>query len=209
MNHYFWHFVDHMLEINMDEIVEKSLMHCHLENVHSIVLREKPEKTIRIFIAEPGNLLHKNTPSGMFRGQSVAFHSHHCDLTILPLTEYVTNMIAIKDDSFSNIGVNKYRYKSKIKTGKIDFEKDGLDNFFVSRLDMRKFEAQIMRAKDIHTIYVPKNTFAAWAVFEGKEDLNYDNSCWSTSDLDTMNFNNLYKPMTKEKIIELLDKAKA
>lgn len=65
-----------------------------------------------------------------------------------------------------------------------------------------------LRAKDMHTIYVPKGESAAWVVCEGKEDPSYAKSpfVWSNDrDLEHFDWSGLYQPMTADYVQQTLD----
>jgi hypothetical protein len=62
-----------------------------------------------------------------------------------------------------------------------------------------------MPAQAIHTIYVPKGERAAWFVFEGKEDREYQPMCWSNDDLEKFDFDTINQPMSVPYLETLLD----
>lgn len=39
-------FIDHFLQNNKEEVVKNSIIHCHLKNVHSVMLLNSPGKMI-------------------------------------------------------------------------------------------------------------------------------------------------------------------
>ena len=51
-------------------------------------------------------------------------------------------------------------------------------------------------AIQVHSVLVPRGKTAAWWVYEGAEDPNYDGMCWSDDDLSNFDFAPLYKPMS-------------
>ncbi len=195
-------FIKHFLRYNSKEVLAKSLVHCHSKNLHSIMLLDSPGKIIRIFIAEPGHELWKNDTPYIAEQQSVAFHSHHCDLYLKCIHGELINRTLMKGDKES---IPSYKFISQIKTGKGSFERVGSKRIGFTRNDYLYNDCGMaLAAKEIHTVVVPKDEWAAWVVFEGKEDKNYDSTCYSFSDLTKVNFSKLYQKMSKSKLNTLL-----
>ena len=105
--------IKHLLENNLEEILSKSLLHCHCLGVHSIILLNSTAKTIRLYVAEKGNELYRNQPSRVSSGlpMAVSFHPHHCNLTIHVVKGILLNWI-VKE---SEIGfeIDKYLYQNQ------------------------------------------------------------------------------------------------
>src|SRR6478752_10393471 len=88
------HLISHLIKNYLEEIVNKSLLHCHCKGLHSIMLLESPGKTIRLFISTPQSEMYKNLPEtfnyekatgeSLFHSKkmSIAFHPHHCNVTL-------------------------------------------------------------------------------------------------------------------------------
>lgn len=195
-------FIKHFLQHNKEEVLKKSLLHCHAKNLHSVMLLDSPHKIVRMFIAEPGNNLWMNDSYFIAEKQSIAFHSHHCDLTIKCLHGEVINRTLAEGHQES---IPSWKFTSKIKTGKGSFKKDGEKRIgFTRDTTLVKDDSIFLRAKTIHTVATLKDQWAAWLVFEGKEDKNYDSICYSFSDLTKFDFSGLYKKMTQKKLNYLL-----
>jgi hypothetical protein len=192
--------IHHLLKCNSKEVLSKSLLHCHVKKLHSIMLLDHPGKTIRMFVAEPGNELWKN--DDIRANQSLAYHSHHCELTLTCIYRSFANKILTQGHVED---IPEFEYQSKIKTGKVGFKKLGRKFFgVVKRTELMAGDSVFMKASDIHTVSVPKNTWAAWLVFEGREDKNYSSKCYSYTDLEKTKLAGLYKPMDKTQLKRLL-----
>ena len=194
--------IEHFLQNNRKEVLKDSIIHCHLKNVHSVMLLNSPGKMIRMFIAEPGNELWMNEPGTIVDNQSVAFHSHHCNLTLKCVYGEFTNR---KLTEGNQEYIPSFKFQSHIKTGKGSFEKIGQKRIgFTLDETIKENQSIFLRAKDIHTIVTPKDAWAAWLVLEGKEDKNYDSTCYSYKDLTKEKFTGLYQKMTITKLNHLL-----
>lgn len=200
--------VAHLLKCNMEQILARSLMHCHSENLHSIMLLECPGKTIRLFVAEPGHRLWCNSPEEINQRQSLALHPHHCDLTLVATTGRVWNW-TFEIGTYKSTTFTEFKYNSKIVEGKIGFHKLGTEKLTsVEYLQLSVGSPKHMEAREIHTVVVPECESAAWFALEGKEDPGYRSRCFSMTDLSTQNFDHLYKPMSKDDLYRLLLLAK-
>lgn len=195
--------IKHLVENNMPEILEKSLLNCHVIGVHSIMLLNSPGKTIRLYVADKNHELYKNVPeSGMY--MSVAYHPHHCNITIQVTAGILRNDTV--EETESGLRLNKFLYNSEITNGKIGFTKTGSCLVSVVRTDCVYANDSIsLEADEIHTVSVEKNEVSAWLVFEGKEDANYKPYCLSNADLENQSFDQLYQKPTQDDIIRLLN----
>ena len=198
--------IKHLLTHNLEEIVKKSLLNCHCLGVHSIMLLDCPGKTIRLYVADIGNELYKNEP-GEGHKLSIAFHPHHCDLTIEVLRGGLGNWIVEHTGNVASFVINKYFYHSKIKEDKIGFEQ--LRSVFLRTKAINWYgtgESFTLKATDIHTVFCDTNKVTAWLVYEGKEDPNYIPYSYSDADLENQSFEGLYTKPNKEDVLRLLDK---
>lgn len=188
--------VQHLVRTNLDEILLKSRLHCHAHNVHSVVLLEAPEKTIRMFFAAPSHDLYLNFKENITGGMAVGFHPHHCDITLVGLVGRITNWVVGRGGKeFEAI---RHRYDSKLKGGSGGFVVDGIDVLgTLKETNLCWGDSLQMRAPDLHTIAVQQGEPAAWLVLESKEDPNYQPLCFSTVDLEGFDSSDLYKPMTE------------
>jgi len=202
--------VDHLLRCNSEQILAKSLKHCHCKNLHSIMLLEHPGATIRMFVAEPGHELWKNDffnlTSGRRTNQSLAFHPHHCDLTLGVFHGWINNLTAEQGPGLLEFQCDRFIYNSQITKGKIGFTKETREILNMKKIGRVIFEGEslFMPASQIHSVYVGKGEWAAWFALEGREDPNYQPVCWSNDDLENADFAGLYEPMTQEFLNYLL-----
>lgn len=193
--------VQHLIKTNLDEILEKSLLHCHAINVHSVMLLCSPGKTIRLFIGVPGHSLYRNTER---QALSVGFHAHHCEVTLATHIGTVLNW-RIQRIENGPIDLWRYRYESAITTGKPSFVQDReITAETLSDATIKPGHLEYMTASDLHTIYVPQDELAAWFVFEGREDASYDPATYSNADLEAFDFSNLYKKPSHLDVVSLL-----
>ena len=196
--------VKHLLANNLDEILSKSLLHCHCKGLHSIMLSESLEKTIRLYICVPENEMHKNFPENFGNNDmTIAFHPHHCNLTLHCIKGRFLNW-EVKEVS-AGIVTTKYKYHSKIKEGDLSFEK--LDTAYLETTMYRwlyEGNAVQMKANEIHTVACEYGKLSAWLVYEGKEDDKYNSLCWSNTNVNSQNFNGLYVKPTHNEVLELL-----
>jgi len=197
--------IRHLLRCNTEQIVARSLAHCHTPNLHSIMLLECPGKTIRMFVAEPGNKLWGNFPRHVKQDQSIGFHAHHCELTFVPVTDCVYNWRVKKAGPEAGLRTNEYLYRSKIEQGEIGFKLLGCAGIETeSMAEMEVGKSYYMPAEQMHTIAVHRGTWSAWMVFEGRENPQHDKHTFTTQDLSGSSFEGLYQPMSQTRILELL-----
>ena len=197
--------IKHFIENNPKEVLEKSLFDCHVKGLHSIMLLDSPGKTIRLYVTDKD---HELNPF-IDRVMNVGLHSHHCDLTFKIVTGQLVNIIAEESDDLDfDFEIYKYLYKSKITKSEMRFDHIGkVDMKITNKKYLIKGDELFMRADEIHTVSVEKNKVCAWLVFEGKEDPKYTPYCYSTTNLNYQDGENLYnKPEYINQIIELLNK---
>lgn len=168
-----------------------SLKNCHVNGLHSIMLLHAPNKTIRLFVAKSDHELWKNIKEPV----SLAYHPHHCDLTLLCTHGNFFNRCVRIDNTNGNLSYTRWAYKSHITDGELSMKKDGHDKFSIQReLNLTPGSADFMHAEEIHTVYVPKGKSASWIVMQGVENENYESVLWSNEDLDSFDGSHLYKP---------------
>lgn len=160
-----------------------------------------PGKTIRLFVAVPGHPLWKNTWK---QELSVGFHGHHCEVTLAVHTGTVGNW-RIRLVENGPLDFWRYRYESAITKANPSFVQEReVTAEALSYEIMHSGQSEYMPGSDLHTIYVPPDELAAWFVFEGREDANYDPATYSNADLEAFDFSNLYKKPTDLDVISLL-----
>jgi hypothetical protein len=187
---------------DLGQIAAKSLRNCHAEGLDSIMFDDTPEDRVRCFVAHESHNLYRNSAGNKL---SVAFHSHHCDVKLVPIFGEVWNV--------STIGANgglvyqAYEYHSEITNGSGSFKRAHEDLDWRVRLVGHELTRPFqMAAKDVHTVFVPADKSAAWFVYEGAEDPDYNGLAWSNDDLGKFDFSPLYKPMSVEYLTALLGK---
>jgi hypothetical protein len=196
--------IKHLLQNNLEEILSRSLLNCHVKGLHSIMLSESPAKTIRLYVATPDHELYRNHYSEMDSVMSLAFHAHHCNLTLHCIKGILFNWEVVEDDNGS-IELQKYIYHSKITEGDLSFEKIGTGKLRTTcHRYVNEGEAVFMKADQIHTVACEKNKLCAWLVYEGKEDKSYKPYCWTHSNVNNIDYSQLYQKPTEKQIMKLL-----
>jgi len=190
--------IKHLVRENIDTIVDRSLLNCHATGLHSIMLIEKPEQTIRMFYTHDNHTLWKNNTVSDF---SLAIHSHHCNITLMQLFGRSFNIDATKVSK--GFELDTYLYQSEILTGKQGFTKKDKINVEFGIREVNE-EGIALKADQLHTVYVPEGDKTAWIVVEGREDPNYDSLCYSNTDLTVPTLEQLYIKPSKEEILEHL-----
>lgn len=203
------HYIRTLWNNHRVEIAGKSFLNCHCKNVHSIMLLDSPERTIRLYVADIGNTLYLNMSDNFPKlPMSVGFHAHHCDLTLHCIKGMLMNWQVeeqlgnAESDGFI---VNKYLYDSKITCGKTQFQRVGESKLKTkhNKLIMEN-ETILLKAQDIHTVSCAPNQVTAWFVYEGKEDPNYKPYCWSNAKLEEEDLTGLYEKPTAHDVERLL-----
>ena len=157
--------VKHYLHTNRKEIIERSLLHCHVQGLHSIILMEAPGKTIRIYITDQNH--------GLYKPGALALHPHHCQLTLNVVYGELRNIIykIDMDSADGAVEYDKYLYKSHILDDEMAFMKVGSDFLKVKTNKLlRTGDSDFMKSSEIHTVVCSANTVNGWFVFEGKEN---------------------------------------
>jgi hypothetical protein len=212
--------IKHLLCNNINEILSKSFMNCHVIGLHSIMLLESAGKTIRLYITTPDHELWKNEFVDLNTMHPIpmplGFHPHHCNLTLHGAYGNFSNWIIregnkpsyLKSYECSQIQLRKYSYKSKISAGEIAFDFKGFSDMWWAN-DIRKIskgDTVTLLAKNIHTVTVNRGVVAAWFVYEGLEDETYESACYSNANEAEINKPNpmLYQKMFEWRLRELL-----
>lgn len=197
--------VRHLLENNLDEIVSRSLLNCHCEGVHSIMLSECPGKTIRLYVATEDHELWKNIGGVLGDTLSIGYHPHHCNITLEGVFGTVFNLLA--DEDPNGIRINKFFFDSKIKGGSGGFvynQMAYLQQGITAKIS--KGDSIYLHANTIHTVAVIKGDPAAWFVYEGKENPDYIPYTYSKQNLEVQSTFGLYRKATKNDVMYLLGK---
>lgn len=189
----------------MDVLLEKSLINCHCLGMDSLVLKEGPNM-IRMFVARPEHTLWKNNPAADARF-SVAMHRHHCDVTLQPITGEIYNVVMSgrPHDSLTTTKLlRSYKYTSHILEGeKAGFKPVDDDGLYISLRTERLTVPRYMSADELHSVYVPARTAAAWYVWEGKENDRHNNVVYTNDyHIERLDFSEFDLPMTEERLRE-------
>lgn len=202
--------ITHLLRNNLTQIVQQSMLHCHVRGVHSIMLLNSPGQTIRLYYADTDSDLHRNAPDYIGGGMSVGFHTHHCNLTLHCVKGRFWNWTVRAVADHEDVGevdlvMDGYRYQSQILTGTQGFVKE-IENAHLKseRLSRIKQGSHItLAAHEIHTVFVKPWESATWLVYEGAEDPHYVPITYSNQDLTRANTTGMYQPMLPHQIIEI------
>jgi hypothetical protein len=180
--------------LDLNWIASKSLINCHTVGVDSVVFDDTSGKVVRAFIANENHNLYFNSPwsNGPL---SVALHAHHCDVTLKPIFGNVWNITP--GGAMDGQRYAAYKYQSTITTGHGSFIRGDEGDDMLVRLREGIVRCSIkLPAAQVHSVCVLRGKLAAWWVYEGAEDPNYNGTCWSDDDLSNFDFAPLYKPMS-------------
>lgn len=202
--------INHLLQTNIDEIISKSLINCHAEGLHSILFIDTPDKRVRLFFADHKHELWRNDPENIIsQPMSIAFHPHHCDITMHVIDGKVSNWCVCENPNKNAPGLmfGKFLYHSAIiNNDDVHFEQvDETKLLNVGIRNMYKSDTKFMPATSMHTVYVPRFSRAAWFIYEGKEDPNYKPYCYSNCNPNMTISNELYKPATEFDVRTIVD----
>ncbi len=194
--------IKHLLNENLDYILNKSLVNCHVKGLHSLVFTEKP--LIRLFITDINHEMWKNTESNNFQDLSVGIHNHHCNLTLECIYGRFVNYQFINPVSGGYL-FQKWQYQSAINSKECKFLLNGYENLALHITQSGIGSHSIhLNSNDLHTIWVQKGQKCAWFVYEGQENPNYTPLCYSNNDLTNFDSSELYKPMDRDFLMYLL-----
>ena len=168
----------------------KNLLNCHSIGLHSfpISLSEKGLYK-RIFYADNNHNLYKPF--------EIAVHPHHVDIKITVLEGELYNPIY----ELSNEGIltNKYLWNSHILNGKGGFEYLGEQYLKeISRNCYKKHNSVIMKACELHTVFVEESKICVWLIEESVPTCEYFPINYSPYDLTKWNSEGLYQECSNE-----------
>lgn len=181
-----------------------SLQNTHAIGLYSIVFEVGPPM-IRMYFADSNHELWKNelqflseTEVQFPHEMSIAVHSHRQDITLVPIFGSIFNLVfsRVKTNYDRSIILNSYKYSSPIINQIGKFNLCSKQSLFYSSDLLPLQENKCLEAHELHTVFIPRNTMAAWFVLEGEKDQNYDSACYSNSDLENFDFTNLYNSLT-------------
>lgn len=196
--------VKHLWQHHAVALTGKSFLHCHVRNVHSIMLMDNPEWVVRLYIADTGNELFYNYKDNYkMKKMTTAFHPHHSDLTLYCIKGMFMNWLV--KESAEGFSANKYLYHSQITEGQAKFEPLGETKLETVKNELvTEGESIILKASDIHTIGCAPDKVTAWFVFEGKEDKDYKPYCWSNDNLTGEKLHGFYQKPSQYDVEKLL-----
>lgn len=194
-----------LYNLDYEWVASKSIRNCHALGVDSLLFRDTPGAMIRAFVCRPEHELWLNCPTLVYPF-SVGLHPHHCDVTLAPIYGNAFNVTHVL--GFGNTMLQAYQYESEITGTGGKFTRLGFSRGF--NLQKTLIGKPIaMKAREIHTIYVPQGEGAAWYVCEGAENPNYRSITYSNANLEAETFEGMYQPMTADDVREIVNKLKA
>lgn len=202
----------HLIRENLQDIVEGSYLNCHVKGVHSLMLLDYPNKSIRLFYASPEHELYKNASVALEHNtngmpMSAAFHPHRRNLTLYCLKGKIYNVAAMEwPSAYKYCSLDKYLYTSKILEDQMTFKKVEADCKVVvkSPTSLNVDDDIYLRSDDIHTIVADQGKACAWLVFEGNEDPSYINYCYSNCDLENVSEEGMYLKPNENQVRDIL-----
>lgn len=201
-------FVEHLIRENMDEILENSLFDCHVKGLHSIYFIRKPEQSLRLFIKTPGCDITANNPHMIRENKmSVAIHQHHCNISLNVWCGQLLNWVVVPSTEQPEFLLKSFEFDSAIK-GKGQFKKGPANCFFrTERLEfLRPNDRAYMKGYEYHTVSAPREGFTAWFVMQGREQGDYDTTCFSNADLTQESFKGMYWRPSEHEVLTMLER---
>lgn len=202
------HWVGMAIRGREAEVAAKSLVNCHAIGLDSILFDDTPGSRIRLFITRPEHTLWTN--HGFETDMSLAVHPHHCDVTLHCVRGMIQNLayrvLGSSHLKVEGAFVDKWRYESAITGKEATFTKVGTEHLkLTNATPMYSGHEKSMHADILHTVAVPMGVRAAWFVYEGMEDECYQPYCYSRADLSKFDASELYKPMSVENMMKVLN----
>ncbi|MGP5201782.1 hypothetical protein ACTXKB_03335 [Psychrobacter aquimaris] len=187
-----------------------NFLNCHMQGVHSLSVGTTEDgKLIRMFIAERHHRLWQNSMTNFAKGvQSLAFHNHKSDITIIPLNGIIYNIsLSKRDRAEDNFAFNEFIYHSAIVDSNAGYFSKTGNSLSMGVKRHRVSQPLFLEANTLHTISVPVNTSASWLIIEGDDaDDDMDYISYSASDLSNWSSVGLYQEPTVQKVEELKNK---
>lgn len=181
-----------------------------MQGVHSLSVGTTDDgKLIRMFIAERHHRLWQNSVTNFRMGvQSLAFHNHKSDITIIPLNGIIFNISLCPENSDERkFAFNEFIYRSAIVDSSAGYFSKTGNSLSMGVKRHRVSQPLFLEADTLHTISVPVNTSASWLIIEGDDacdDMDY--LSYSASDLSNWSSAGLYQEPTSQKVEELKNK---
>lgn len=189
---------------DLEKIASQSLVNCHAVGLDSVMFDNTPGARVRAFVTQENHTLYLNDGRNYRLG--LALHPHHCDLTMTHIQGPVVNMEPHWVRRVNGRRYDAFVYHSQILEGKGGFERVGTSAYVQWLAASLHIWGKIeMKATDLHTVYVPRHRRSAWFIHEHKENPKYKPVCWSDRNLETEDFSQLYKPMSVERLVSILN----
>lgn len=198
--------LQHHLDRALRGVTYNAIAHCHAMGLHSIMLHDAPENRIRMFVTDTGHDLYTN--NGSSSHMSLAVHAHHCDVRFVNVFGNAENhrYRMVPDGVSLAPPWHEMDYVSAITTGGPgSLTPTGKRAWGVRTAIERLADNPVMRADEMHTIYVPISERAAWLVIEGREDPDYDSKCWTLN--KEPDLGGLYRPLPHIYVVRALQEA--
>ena len=200
------HLIRHLVSNHLSTIVSQSLLHCHVRGLHSIMLLQCRERTIRLYVTSSDHEMWHNYPASYGQAPlSIGFHAHHCNLTLDVVRGSIFNWTV--KPSRKGFLSDRYIWQSPIEMERpggfiLDAQGEVMDTVGQTVLDVGEWT--MMQASEIHTVAVQQGAIAAWLVYEGLEDTGYVPYTWSNAPLEEFSTDSLYIKPTQQEVIDLL-----
>lgn len=166
-------------------------MNCHSVGLHSFPVSFENNLYRRIFYAAKNHNLWKVDPL------EVAIHPHHVDIRITVLDGILHNCLYKKDDNGS--AFFSFVWDSVILNGKGGFKAIGEEKLsLVSQTPHKKGQQIIMKACELHTVFISKGKKAVWLVEEYIPTCDYFPINYSNWDLTKWNPEGLYMEVSDD-----------
>lgn len=184
-----------------------SFLNCHMEGVHSLSVGTTEDgKLIRMFIAERHHRLWQNSMTHFAKGvQSLAFHNHKSDITIIPLSGVIYNIsLSKRDRGEDNFVFDEFIYHSAIVDSNAGYFSKTGKSISLGTKRHRVSQPLFLESETLHTIGVPINESASWLIIEGEDaDEDTEYLSYSASDLSNWSPVGLYQEPSDAKVAEL------
>lgn len=211
---------------NLEWIAARSLRNCHCPGVDSILFNDKPEQRVRVFVAQENHQLWRNQfPFQHKMAVGLHPHHCNVELRpifgeiwnvvrrpggapvrldcfsyLSPIAQNEGHPATPKRGQFKRVysGAHFCLMMDQIAGAQVKavpVRNGSLDERAASEFPPLLVNTA-MPAQAIHTIYVPRGQRAAWFVYEGREDKEYQALCWSNDDLEKFDFATINHPMT-------------
>lgn len=190
-----------MTAVDIGKIASRSFTNCHCKGVHSLLIRDG----LRLFYADETHELWRNRPG--YSPMSVGFHGHHCDVTLMAIEGSGLSNVVLAPPSGCVNTVCEFAYRSPITSNMPGrFMATGIKRTVSRRhYAFDSFPVQSLSAKTLHTISLPREMSASWLVIEGAEDPSYQPLTYSDAYLETLDWSELYQPMSEETARDILE----